>query len=123
MKIKTLSATRLALLCTALVGAWLMLSGTASAVSIGDARASIYLSQLTSMALPSNEMNNEQSFRSVGPTRLIVLDWSTGGRSIEVINGPRPGGGPEGVPDGGITATLLGVALGALGIARRYTRT
>jgi len=36
--------------------------------------------------------------------------------------GPNPGGGPHGVPDGGITAVLLGTALGALGVARRYLR-
>jgi VPDSG-CTERM motif len=40
-----------------------------------------------------------------------------------MITGPLPGGGPRGVPDGGITATLLGAALGALGMARRYLGT
>jgi hypothetical protein len=68
MKIKTLPATKLAsLLCTAVIGALLMFSDSASA-------------------------------------------------------GPKPGGGPHGVPDGGITAVLLGTALGALGVARRYLR-
>jgi protein with PEP-CTERM/exosortase system signal len=68
MKMKTLPATKLAfLLCTAVIGALLMFSDTASA-------------------------------------------------------GPNPGGGPVGVPDGGITAVLLGTALGALGVARRYLR-
>ena len=68
MKIKTLPATKLAsLLCTAVIGALLMFSDSASA-------------------------------------------------------GPNPGGGPHGVPDGGITAVLLGTALGALGVARRYLR-
>jgi len=68
MKIKTLPATKLtSLLCTAVIGALLMFSDSASA-------------------------------------------------------GPNPGGGPNGVPDGGITAVLLGTALGALGVARRYLR-
>jgi hypothetical protein len=68
MKIKTLPATKLAfLLCTAVIGALLMFSDSASA-------------------------------------------------------GINPGGGAQGVPDGGVTAVLLGTALGALGVARRYLR-
>jgi hypothetical protein len=31
-------------------------------------------------------------------------------------------GGPQGVPDGGTTAMLLGTALGALGMARRFLK-
>jgi hypothetical protein len=44
----------------------------------------------------------------------------------ERIMVPVPGGVPKpgsGVPDGGITAMLLGAALGALVIAKRYLRT
>jgi len=48
------------------------------------------------------------------------------GRSVGVITIPTiggvPGPGTGRVPDGGITAMLLGTALGALGIARRYIR-
>jgi len=32
------------------------------------------------------------------------------------------GGGPQGAPDGGTTVMLLGTALGALGMARRYIK-
>jgi len=43
----------------------------------------------------------------------------------ETITIPSVGGIPGSgtVPDGGITAMLLGAALGVLGIARRYLRT
>lgn len=34
----------------------------------------------------------------------------------------NPGGGPPGVPDGGTTVMLLGAALGALGMARRFLK-
>lgn len=139
MKIRTVPATRSALLCTALVAAWFMLSDRANAVSIRDARVQVgassrqsdgstYVNNLIGMALRSNEMANEQHFHSVNPRPNAVLfdhmnTWQAlGGR--EIITVPMPGGGPgpSGVPDGGITAMLLGAALGALGIARRYLR-
>jgi len=131
MKIKTLPATRFALLCTALVGALLTFSDRASALSIRDAHelGSTYVNHLVGMALRSDERVNGQYFRSDNSTPHAVLPdhmnaWNAGGRNVEVITIPSPGGGPVGVvPDGGITAMLLGTALGALGVARRFIRT
>ena len=141
MKIKTVPATRLALFCTALVVAWLMLSDRANAVSIRDAHeldliqfgassrhsdGSTYINNLIGMAFRSNEMANRQYFRSDTSTRHVVLpDHMNAGRSVGIITIPTIGGvpGTTRVPDGGITAMLLGAALGVLGIARRYLRT
>jgi hypothetical protein len=138
MKIKTLPATKLAsLLCTAVVGALLMFSDRASAFSIRDAGASpghvdrsTYVNHLAGMAVRSDETANGQYFRSDTSTpQALVTDhrnaWNAGSR--ETITIPIIGGGPGGVggavPDGGITAMLLGTALGALGVARRFIRT
>jgi hypothetical protein len=145
MKIKTVPTTRLALFCTALVAAWFMLSDRASAVSIREARelglvqfgassrhndGSTYINNLIGMALRSNEMANRQYLRSDNLTpHAVLIDHMNRGHALgsrERIMVPVPGGVPKpssGVPDGGITAMLLGAALGALGIAKRYLRT
>jgi hypothetical protein len=130
MKIKTLPATKFALLCTALVGALLTFSDSASALTIRDAHelGSTYVNHLVGMALSSDEIANGQYFRSSNSMPQAVLTdqingLNAGGQSA-IITAPGPGGGggpgPAGVPDGGITAMLLGAALGALGMARRY---
>ena len=141
MNIKTVSTTRLALFWTALVVAWFMLSDRANAVSIRDAHelglvqfgassghsdGSTYINNLIGMALRSNEMSNRQYFRSdISTPHVLVIDRALNHR--ETITTPSIGGVPNPgtgrVPDGGITAMLLGTALGALGIARRYLRT
>jgi hypothetical protein len=139
MKIKTVPTTRLALFCTALVVAWFMLSDRANAVSIRDAHelglvqfgassrhsdGSTYINNLIGMAFRSNEMANRQYFRSDTSTpHTFVIDRALNNR--ETITIPIVGGvpGSGAVPDGGITAMLLGAALGVLGIARRYLRT
>jgi hypothetical protein len=139
MKIKTLPAISLSsLLCTAVVGALLMFSNRASAVSIRDARElalarsgtpsrysdrSIYIDNLIGMALRGNETSNKQNFRSDASTRhTFVIDRAVPSRkaiTIPSLSGvPSPGTGA--VPDGGTTAMLLGAALSALGMARRY---
>jgi hypothetical protein len=141
MKIKTVPATRLALFCTALAVAWLMLSDRASAVSIRDAHelgliqfaapsrysdGSTYINNLIGMVLRSDERANGQYFRS-GTSMPHVLVIHRALSSRETITSPSVGGVPSRgfgtVPDGGITAMLLGAALGALGIARRYLKT
>jgi hypothetical protein len=128
MKIKTVPATKFALLCTALVGALLTFSDRASALTIRDAHelGSTYVNHLVGMALSSDERANGHYFRSSNSMPQAVLTdqingLNAGGRG-EIITIPSPGGGPgpAGVPDGGITAMLLGAALGALGMARRY---
>jgi protein with PEP-CTERM/exosortase system signal len=145
MKIKTLPAIKLSsLLCTAVVSALLMFSNRASAISIRDARelplpragtpsrysdGSTYTDNLIDMALRSNERANGEYFRSNSSTKRAILlghmNPSNGVRRVEFIRVPglsgfpRPGSG-TGVPDGGITAMLLGAALSVLGMARRY---
>lgn len=77
-------------------------------------------------------MANRQYLRSDNLTpRAVLIDHMNRGHALgsrERIMVPVPGGVPKpgsgsGVPDGGITAMLLGAALGALGIAKRYLRT
>jgi hypothetical protein len=138
---KIISTTKLALLCTAIAGALLIFSSSARAVTIGeghefgfvnfgihsgDGDRLTYVNQLAGMALRSDERANRQYFRSDTSTPHAVLTdhrngWNAGSR--EIIRIPTPGGAPGAVPDGGITVMLLGAALGALGVARRYIRT
>jgi hypothetical protein len=140
MKITTVPTTKLALLCAALVAALLMFADKASAVSIRDAHefglakfdasslhsdGSTYINNLIGMALRNDERSNGQYFPSDNSMRHVVLpDHINAGRSVGVITIPtiKPAPGST-VPDGGITAMLLGAALGALGIARRYLKT
>jgi len=144
MKIKTVPTKKLALLCAALIVALLMFADRASAVSIRDAHefglaksgsssrdsdGSAYVRHLISMALRNVEKSNAQYAASNNSVRQVALpDHMKAGRSIGVITVPTiggvpsPGSGTGRVPDGGITAMLLGTALGALGIVRRYIR-
>jgi hypothetical protein len=140
MRITLIPITKVALLCTALAGALLTFSNSAKAFSIRDADASLghrgrstYVDHLAGMAVVrSEERANGQYFRPGNLTPHIVLPnhmdpRNAGDRSVEVITIPSisgvPSPGTPRVPDGGITAMLLGTALGALGIARRYIRT
>ena len=142
MKIRTVPTTKLALLCAALVAALLMFADKASAFSIRDAHefgsakfgsssrysdGSTYVRPLISMALRNDEKSNGQYFASDNSPRHVALpDHTNAGRSVGIVTIPTIGGVPSPgtgrVPDGGITAMLLGTALGALGIARRYIR-
>lgn len=142
MKIKTVPTTKLASLCTALIAALLMFADKASAVSIRDAQefglakfgsssrssdGSIYVRHLIGMALRSDEKSNGQYASDKSPRHVALPNRMNVGRSIGVVTIPTLGGVPiiggvphGRVPDGGITAMLLGTALGALGMARRY---
>jgi hypothetical protein len=130
MKIRTIPTTKLALLCAALIAAWLMFPNKASAVSIRDAShysdGSTYVRHLIGMGPRHDEISNAQYFSSNISLRHVVLpDHVNADRSVRVITIPGISGVPSPVgrvPDGGITAMLLGTALGALGIARRYIR-
>jgi hypothetical protein len=144
MKIRTVPKTKLALLCAALVAALLMFADKAGAVSIRDAHelglakfgapsrysdGSTYVNHFIGMALRNDGRSNGQYFASGNSTPHVVLpDHVNVGQSVGVITiptvggVPSPGSGTGRVPDGGITAMLLGTALGALGIARRYIR-
>lgn len=139
MKIRTLPTTKFALLGAAMVAALLMFADSANAFNIRDADApshgdrSTYVGHLAGMAVVrSAERANEQYFRPANLTPHIVLPnhmnpRNAGDRSVEVITIPSisgiPSPGTPRVPDGGITAMLLGTALGALRIARRYLKT
>lgn len=134
MRTTLILTTKLTFLCTALAGTLLAFSDSANAFSIRDAGAfsrnidrSAYVNHLAGMALRSDERANGQYFRSDASMRRAVppdhINISNAGGRIEMITGPLPGGGPRGVPDGGITGMLLGAALGALGMARRYLGT
>jgi VPDSG-CTERM motif len=143
MKIRPIPTTKLALLCAALVAALFMFAEKASAVSIREARelgsvqsgvtsryseGSTYINHLIGMALSGDERANGDYFRPDYSTNQALLPdhrnaLNAPSRSIEVTTIPTLGGVPgsgTGVPDGGITAMLLGTALGALGMARRY---
>ena len=134
MRITLIPTTKLTFLCTALAGALLTFSNGAQALSIRDADASLghrgrptyvnHMTDLTGLAVRSDERFNGQSFSSGNSTRHVVLpDHMNADRSVQVITTPIISGVPSGrVPDGGITAMLLGTALGVLGIARRYIR-
>jgi hypothetical protein len=146
---KIISTTKLALLCTAIAGALLTFSSSARAVTIGeghefgfvnfgihsgDGDRLTYVNHLIGMAFRSDERASGQYLRPDTSTPHAVLTdhrngWNAGSHadSREIVTIPTIGGGPGGVggavPDGGITVMLLGAALGALGIARRYIRT
>jgi len=133
MKIRTVPTTKLALLCAALVAALLMFADKASAVSIRGAHElglinndrSSYANHLISM---HNDFNQT-------PQAVLADPMNSGyaGNVREVITIPRPAivrlsgvpttGTGTPAPDGGTTVMLLGAALGALGIARRYLKT
>ena len=139
MKIRTLPATKLAsLLCTTVIGALLLFSDKANAISIRDVHepgsvqfgaasrhsdGSTYVNHLISLAIRGD---SNQYFRTETLTPRVASDRmnvQTAGGLHERTTVPLPGGLPgsgTGVPDGGTTVMLLGAALGALGIARRY---
>jgi hypothetical protein len=138
MKIRTIPATKLAFLYTALVAA-LLFTDRASAISIREAYelslarsryidGATYVNHFIGMGLRSDERANRFYFRPNNLTpHAVPTDpmnaWNAGGRSVEAITVPNPGGiGTRGVPDGGATVMLLGAALGALGVARRYLK-
>ena len=120
-----------------------MLSDSASAVGIRDAHergliqfsassrhndVSTYINNLIGIGARSGESANGQYFGSGNSMpRAVVIDNMDGGSArgqrIEAITAVGIGPKPSGVPDGGVTAMLLGAALGALGIARRYLKT
>jgi hypothetical protein len=134
MKTTLISSIKLAFLCTVLAGALFTFSDRASAFSTrdlaassGDRDRSTYINHLTGMVVRNDESTNVQYFRPDNLTPRGALNEYMIGRNVSgdrgIIMIPRPGGGPAGtVPDGGMTAMLLGAALGALGIARRYLR-
>jgi VPDSG-CTERM motif len=139
MRITLSPITKLALLCTALAGALLTFSNSAQAFSIRDADASLghserstyvnHLTDLTGPAVRSDGRSNGQYFgpgnstrQALSTDRINDRNTASPGRIITIPNpGGVPGGG-TGVPDGGTTVMLLGAALGALGVARRYLR-
>jgi hypothetical protein len=68
---------------------------------------------------PQPVLANHMKSRYVGDLRDVISISRPA--IIPCLSRVQPGG--TAVPDGGITAMLLGPALGALGVARRYIRT
>jgi hypothetical protein len=128
MRITLIPITKLALLCTALAGALLTFSNSASAFTIRDAGSdqSTSVNHLTGIAVRSDERANVWSLRpDYSRLQAGLTDRMNTAGSREIITIPTPGGipgGGTGVPDGGTTAMLLGAALGVIGMAKRYIR-
>jgi VPDSG-CTERM motif len=130
--------TKLALFYTALFGVLLALSQNVCALSIREAHESsplgdksAYAKNLIGMTIGTANKTNGQYYvrsgndfkRASQPVFAVHTDTRYAGDLRGIITVPSLGGIPirsTGVPDGGITAMLLGTALGALGIARRY---
>ena len=136
MKVCIIRTTRLPLFCTAIFAVLLAFSQNVRALSIRDAHElgfvnsdrSSYVNHLVGMAVGTHA-NSDYYFRpdnnlNAMPQGVLAdrVNGSYGRNLSEVIAIPMPGGGPGGAqtPDGGITAMLLGVALGTLGMARRF---
>jgi len=123
-----------------------MLGDSANAVGIRDGHelgliqfgassrhndVSTYINNLIGIGVRSGESANGRYFSSANsmPPAVLVDNMDGGSapghsvRTTSPIIGPNIGPRPPGVPDGGVTAMLLGAALGALGIVRRYLRT
>ncbi|PYK11488.1 MAG: hypothetical protein DME65_07130 [Verrucomicrobia bacterium] len=185
MKINITPKSKIALLCTAVAGAFLIFSNSVNAVTvfdIGDTRdfGSVkfcgsdrlsYVNHLASMALGTIETYNGQAYSrltnafgtlpqavSAGHVDGIGNQINVGGGGLYTYlfanySGPNSrsevwyigdvsgniripalvggyalsgwtlfGPGVPAVPDGGTTAMLLGAALGALGMARRFLK-
>ena len=137
MRRDLISTIKLAVLCTAITGASFTFNPSAQAFSIRDADVSSghfdrstyvnHLTDLTGPAVRSDERSNGQYFGSGHSTPQALLtdrinEWNTASPG-GIITIPTVGGVPissNGVPDGGTAAMLLGTALGALGVVRRY---
>lgn len=140
---KIIPTTKLALLlCTAVATALLAVTPSARALTIGDGHqlgfanygppsgASdrvTYVNHLVGMDRGAkNNADAQVNFRFSQLLQVMLGDHVNRADdvrqviTIPVLNGvPSPTGG---VPDGGMTVMLLGTALGALDMARRYLK-
>src|SRR5438094_105095 len=96
---KNLIPTKLALVCAAVGALMFTFNNNASALTIGDGQTLGYV------------------FYLGGPID-IPADWNGYGLSGWTLF--TAGAPPGSLPDGGATAMLLGAALGALGMVRRF---
>jgi hypothetical protein len=130
---------KFALLCTAFTAALLTFTPSARALTITDGHQLSFVNYGTASGdrtpyvnrLISIARRTEAEVVHPRPQAVLANDMNSGYANDfrEVIPVSRPAalpalggvpGGTAGVPDGGISAMLLGMALGALGIARRY---
>jgi hypothetical protein len=142
MKRSILRTIKLPLLCTALfsvvafsqnvrgltIGGSDELGFANFGIPSGDPHRLTYVNHLIGMSRVTEEGVNHATPRAVDNH----VNSGQAGDLRRVIQVSRPaivprlsitppgGAGGKGVPDGGITAMLLGAALGALGIARRF---
>ncbi len=140
MKINVIRTTKFALLCTAVAAASPTFTPSARALAIRDGHQLSVVNYGTASGDRTPYVNHligiarvtEAGVNYPGPQALPANYMNSGymGDLRRVIQIPRPGvvphlvalppGGTATVPDGGITVMLLGTALSALGIARRY---
>ncbi|MGB9476395.1 MAG: VPDSG-CTERM sorting domain-containing protein [Candidatus Udaeobacter sp.] len=131
MKINIIPTRKLALLCTAIAGALFTFSQSANALALqsGDSHElglansdrSNYANHLIAMLNDFNRTPQAALAERVnnGDAGGVVRKVMTIRQPATPIIGKVPPGGTA-VPDGGTTAILLGAALSALGIARRF---
>jgi hypothetical protein len=134
---KIIPTTKLALLlCTAFAAALLTFTPSARALTIranydtpsGASDRVTYVNHLIGMDRGTEDKADTQvRFRFSPLLQAMLADHANRADdlhqviTIPVISGvPSPGSGTGAVPDGGITVMLLGTALGALGMAKRY---
>ena len=133
MKRTLIRTTKLAFLCTTLAGGLLALSNSASAFTIqGDHEFALINNERSSYANHLIRMHDDFNQR---PHAMLADQMNSGSagnvRDVPTISRPTifrlSGAPPTGngipAPDGGTTVMLLGAALGALGLTRRYVRT
>ena len=139
MKISILRTIKLPLLCAALFGV-LAFSQNVQGLTIGDshelgfvnfgipssdADRIFYVNHLIGMARVTvnhptpQAVDNHVNSGHAGELRTVI-QVSRPAIVPRLSTSPPGGTTGKGVPDGGTTAMLLGVALGALGIARRF---
>jgi hypothetical protein len=91
-------------------------SGTSTSINLGSGLYSYLFAKYDG----PNQGSVVWYVGNLSGTITIPADWNGYGLSGWTLFGP--GGTPGGVPDGGTTVMLLGAALGALGMARRFLK-
>ena len=95
-------------------------NGTGTSIDLGDGTLYSYLFAKYDGPNAGSEVWYVGGLSGIITIPAVGLDGQNFGLSGWTLFGP--GGGGNGVPDGGTTVMLLGAALGALGMARRYLK-
>jgi hypothetical protein len=94
-------------------------NGTGTSIDLGDGTLYSYLFAKYDGPNAGSEVWYVGGLSGIITIPAVGLDGQNFGLSGWTLFGP---GGGNGVPDGGTTVMLLGAALGALGMARRYLK-